>query len=477
MFLRVEKRAAVVPRDHFGTSQSRGARSAEVGKSGSRHVKNLSSDGEPSGEVGVLEPEFEVLVPASNGIEHRPTHEQACPRRPVDGDRLIAGGLQALHRVAQERRRERGRARESMGEVHLLRSTVGGIHQSARSRDRGGAVVERPVQHRDRLVGREHVVVQEQNELRGAGLSPAVVGEREPFRPLDADDLDLRAGSAYGVGGTVLGSVVDDDDALEQRRVQSLDALDDHFARVPRRDDRVDHTGLIPSPAVWRLISRTTDVHLRSGPQMLQYRALARSLAQRNPGRVLDWGCGYGQVTALLREEGIDVVPFDYREGLESPTVAPLERFPGIDVHLSSDSVVLPFDDEAFDTVLSCGVLEHVQDPDASLEEIRRVLRPGGMFYVTNLPNRYSYTERVARLLGLYYHGRLPNDRVYTRGTARELLERHRFQIQEIRLVHMLPLTLGGPARPIWTTSRALERVPGLNLAATSLEVVAVSGR
>lgn len=220
-------------------------------------------------------------------------------------------------------------------------------------------------------------------------------------------------------------------------------------------------------------MSGAIDVHLRSGPQMLQYRALARRLAARDPGRVLDWGCGYGQVTALLREEGVDVVPFDYRPELPSPTVQPLERFPEIGAHLSPDAVALPFDDGSFDTVLSCGVLEHVEDPDASLDEIGRVLRPGGVFYVTNLPNRWSYTEKLARLLGRYYHGRLPYDRVYTTGSVRDLLARHAFAVEELRRVHMLPLTLGGPPRLVWGVSSALERVPVLNLVATSLELAA----
>jgi ubiquinone/menaquinone biosynthesis C-methylase UbiE len=217
------------------------------------------------------------------------------------------------------------------------------------------------------------------------------------------------------------------------------------------------------------------DAHLRSGPQMLQYQALADDLAALKPGRVLDWGCGYGQVTALLRDRGIDVVPFDYREDLPGPTVVPLDRFPEIEAHLSPEPVKLPFDADTFDTALSCGVLEHVQDPDASLEEIRRVLRPGGTFYVTNLPNRYSYTERLARLLGRYYHGQLPNDRVYTKRTARELVERHGFDIRELRLAHMLPLTVGGPARPIWAASSVLEQIPGLNTVATSIELVATA--
>lgn len=206
---------------------------------------------------------------------------------------------------------------------------------------------------------------------------------------------------------------------------------------------------------------------------MLQYRDLARRLADRRAGRVLDWGCGYGQVTALLLEQGLDVVPFDYREELSEPTVAPLERYPAIEAHFSPDPVVLPFEDASFDTVLSCGVLEHVQDPDSSLDEIRRVLKPNGTFYVTNLPNRYSYTEKVARVLGHYYHGQLPDDRVYNRRSAFDLLERHGFDVVEFRRVHMLPLTLGGPAQAVWSASSLLERVPGLNVVATSLELVA----
>jgi ubiquinone/menaquinone biosynthesis C-methylase UbiE len=219
----------------------------------------------------------------------------------------------------------------------------------------------------------------------------------------------------------------------------------------------------------------TLDVHLRSEPQMLQYRTLAGTLAARNPGSVLDWGCGYGQVTALLRERGIEVVPFDYRAELSRPTVEPLELFPEIHAHYSPDPVALPFEDASFDTVLSCGVLEHVERPESSLDEIRRVLKPGGTFYVTNLPNRYSYTEAIARVLGRYYHGQLPNDRVYTKQSARDLLLRHGFTVRELRRVHMLPLTVGGPARAIWIASRVLERIPGLNVVATSLEVVAQS--
>jgi len=224
---------------------------------------------------------------------------------------------------------------------------------------------------------------------------------------------------------------------------------------------------------------RGIDVNLRSGPQMREYEALADRVAADAPGRVLDWGCGFGQVTALLVERGVEVEPFDYRPDEAAPGVARLERFAHITCTYSPDPVALPFDDASFDAVLSCGVLEHVEDPDASLEELRRVLRPAGRLYVTKLPNRRSYLEWLARRLGLYYHGQLEHDTLWSPAEACEALSRHGFDVRDVRLANMLPLTLDHPivarlADPLWTLNGLLARVPGLRRLATNVEVDAV---
>jgi 2-polyprenyl-3-methyl-5-hydroxy-6-metoxy-1,4-benzoquinol methylase len=226
---------------------------------------------------------------------------------------------------------------------------------------------------------------------------------------------------------------------------------------------------------------RASDVHLRSAPQLLQYKSIARRIAGDRPANVLDWGCGFGQVSQLLREEGLDVTPMDYAEDV-TPGMYPLERYPGLEAYLTPEPVALPFDEGSFDAVLSCGVLEHVPDPDGSVEEIHRVLRPGGRFYVYNLPNRWSYLEKVGKAAGLHYHGVDPYDKLYSRTTATALLTRHGFDVVEFRRANLLPLSLSGPvatraAGAIWHTSRALQRVPGLNLIATSLELVGVARR
>jgi SAM-dependent methyltransferase len=225
--------------------------------------------------------------------------------------------------------------------------------------------------------------------------------------------------------------------------------------------------------------ARSVDVNLRSGPQMREYVAIADRLASEHPGRLLDWGCGFGQVTHLLRERGVDAVPFDYREGRQ-PGVIQLEQFPELQAHVSGEPVKLPFDSDSFDTVVSCGVLEHVQQPADSVRELRRVLRPRGRLYVYKLPNRFSYLEAIARRIGMYYHGAYPDDRIYDRRSAQALLDSNGFRVDAFKRTNMLPLTIEHPlawraSAAIWNVNRALARVPGLSLLATNLELDATA--
>jgi cyclopropane fatty-acyl-phospholipid synthase-like methyltransferase len=223
---------------------------------------------------------------------------------------------------------------------------------------------------------------------------------------------------------------------------------------------------------------RQSDVNIRSGPQGREYDAIADRIAADRPGRVLDWGCGWGQVTSRLLERGVETVAFDYDESAERPAQVPMDRFPELTQWVSSEPVALPFADGEFDAVLSCGVLEHVHQPAASLDELHRVLRPGGRLYVYKLPNRFSYLEKIAKRIGWYYHGAMPNDRVYDLHGAEQLIGMHGFTIEESARTNLLPLSIPGAfterhADRIWRANVALGRVPGLSLLATNVEVVA----
>jgi 2-polyprenyl-3-methyl-5-hydroxy-6-metoxy-1,4-benzoquinol methylase len=217
-------------------------------------------------------------------------------------------------------------------------------------------------------------------------------------------------------------------------------------------------------------------VNIRSGPQMLEYETLADRVAGDAPANVLDWGCGWGQITKLLVDRGLHVQAYDFDAAATGTERRPLERFPGLEYTASSEPVKLPYGDGEFDAVISCGVLEHVPDPAASLRELHRILGPGGSLYVIKLPNRASYLEWIAKRAGLYYHGSLEHDTLYTPAIARSIVADAGFAVREVRLANMLPLTIDHPvvarlAAVIWRVNRLLARVPLLNRLATNVEV------
>jgi cyclopropane fatty-acyl-phospholipid synthase-like methyltransferase len=232
-----------------------------------------------------------------------------------------------------------------------------------------------------------------------------------------------------------------------------------------------------PVPSGLALRDRITgDVNIRAAAQQREYAAVVERIAADRPQKILDWGCGWGHISHALLERGFDVSSTDYAP--DQPGRKRSDHFPDVEVDVMADPVALPFEDETFDAALSLGVLEHVGDPAASLDELHRVLRPGGTLYVYKLPNRYSWLEWVARRIGMDYHGMRPEDTLYTVHSAVTLVEAHGYTVDSARRANMLPLLLPGKlANRLsgiwWALNRVLARVPGLNLLATNVELIA----
>lgn len=103
---------------------------------------------------------------------------------------------------------------------------------------------------------------------------------------------------------------------------------------------------------------------------------LERNLPDRTDLDVLDAGCGGGATMESLRRYGLV-------RGMElAKEAVEYNRERGRDV-IEGSIERMPFEDESFDLALALDVIEHVPDDLAALEELSRVLRPGGSLLVT----------------------------------------------------------------------------------------------
>lgn len=123
----------------------------------------------------------------------------------------------------------------------------------------------------------------------------------------------------------------------------------------------------------------------------LEASSLDRAMAEAVPfarGRLVDVGCGSRPYEALFRPAIADYVGVEYHATWRGSANATTGGEGGADVYYDGEH--LPFENGAFDTVLSNQVLEHVPRPTPHFAELVRVLRPGGHLIAT-VP--FSYRE------------------------------------------------------------------------------------
>lgn len=147
------------------------------------------------------------------------------------------------------------------------------------------------------------------------------------------------------------------------------------------------------------------------GEQLSRRLESAFRLAEVLPGMaVLDVGCGRGEILRHCANLGANAYGVDYADVAVQMSRQVLEAIdasvPGHGGVAQSDAKKLPFPDAFFDRVLMFDVVEHLHpwELHLSLLEIRRVLKPGGVFIVHTAPNiwydRYAYPAvRVMRTL------------------------------------------------------------------------------
>lgn len=104
----------------------------------------------------------------------------------------------------------------------------------------------------------------------------------------------------------------------------------------------------------------------------------------------LDVGCGDGHVVGPwaiarnIRYVGVDI----------AESAVELVRTRGLEAFRVEDSGILPFSDRSFDAAISLEVIEHLFQPEATIREALRVVKPGGLLFVTT-PNVAYWRRRM----------------------------------------------------------------------------------
>jgi SAM-dependent methyltransferase len=144
--------------------------------------------------------------------------------------------------------------------------------------------------------------------------------------------------------------------------------------------------------------------------------------------RVLDLGCGAGELTGALADAGAEVVGVEVAE-------AALRRargaHPGLRFELAPVDGPLPLPDTAFDVVWSSEVIEHVADTARWLSEVRRVLAPAGRLLLTTpshgrLRLAIGGIDRYSEPLGDHLH-------LYSARSLRGVLAEFGFDVVQVR--------------------------------------------
>lgn len=146
-------------------------------------------------------------------------------------------------------------------------------------------------------------------------------------------------------------------------------------------------------------------------------------------GRILDVGCGAGQVVGQLTQAGFESWGVDVSE----PNIKRAQQF-------SSrcqlyDGKHLPFPDGHFDSVGALNVLEHVDEPEAFVKELVRVAKQGGKIVLSS-PNFL----RVLGLRDYHPHMRGVGTKLNNWKRLREKLHQMKHQPEAVRFDRMVPI-------------------------------------
>ena len=157
--------------------------------------------------------------------------------------------------------------------------------------------------------------------------------------------------------------------------------------------------------------------------------------------RILELGCGTGTIWKdhlHLLPLGASLVLTDFSEGMLQTARENIPAHPAVSFR-QTDIQEIPYPDDSFDAVIANMMLYHVPNLYKALAEVRRVLRPGGVFYCATY-GVHGITEFVQELLA-DYGAKYGVNTSFTLQNGGELLRQHFADVEQRRYEDRLEVT------------------------------------
>jgi ubiquinone/menaquinone biosynthesis C-methylase UbiE len=150
------------------------------------------------------------------------------------------------------------------------------------------------------------------------------------------------------------------------------------------------------------------------------HHALIEELKGKNFRTLLDVGCGDGTfLSMILNKFDVTVSGIDISSGMIEKSKELLDCRANLKV---GDSEHLPWNDVSFDAITCIASFHHYPDPELVLQEIKRVLRPGGILLIAD---PFTPNKMLRFFLNIIIKFSRSGDvRIYSRREMQELLEK-----------------------------------------------------
>jgi ubiquinone/menaquinone biosynthesis C-methylase UbiE len=146
----------------------------------------------------------------------------------------------------------------------------------------------------------------------------------------------------------------------------------------------------------------------------------------KTKGKVLDVGCGAGNYTVIIKKSAPKLKVYGVDISKQAIKKAKKD-FPDINFSVAGANK-LPFPNNSYNAVVMKCVLEHLKNPSKALAEVKRVLKPGGLFYSITPLEGEKYILNSSKELSWKYQGHYQR---FSKESILSLFENNGFQVEK----------------------------------------------